>query len=108
MDNHFPALDKSKYCRLLAKNLPTLRQQANISQEELCTRLGFSRQSLSNYETGRKEMGWTCFAAIVLFFYMYDNTRSIMETMGIVDEDIGFVLDLNKKLNIPTFLRVKG
>jgi len=107
MDDQFLEFDKSNYCRLLGKNLSTLRQQANISQEDLCTRLGFSRQSLSNYETGRLEMKWIHFVAIVLFFYLYDDTRVIMETTGIVDEYTGFILDLNKKSNKTYFLRVR-
>jgi len=107
MENNLPVLDKSKYCRLLGKNLPTLRQHADISQEELCSRLGISRQSLSKYELGKVEMGWLCFSAIVLFFYLSDNTKNLMEAMGIIDEDLSFVLDINKKIKTKAIIKAR-
>jgi len=107
MENHFPTLDKAKYCSLLGKNLSTLRQQVNMSQDELCTRLGFTRVALSNFERGKQVMGWLCFVAIVLFFYLDDDSRNMMVMMGIIDEDIAFALDINKRLKKPTSLKVK-
>jgi len=38
-----------------AKNLSYLRTQKKLSQTELAEKMGLSRQSLSNYETGKRE-----------------------------------------------------
>ena len=55
-------------CKNMATNLPTLIAKADLSQDDLADRLGFSRQTISAIENGKREMQWSTFTAIVLFF----------------------------------------
>lgn len=58
--------------------LPVLRAKARVSQEIIAERVGISRQTYSCLETGRKEMSWTTFLAIVAFFQNNEHTKSMI------------------------------
>ena len=48
--------------------LPVLRAKARISQEDIASKIGISRQTYSSIETGKREMSWTTFLALIAFF----------------------------------------
>jgi len=50
------------------KRLAELRKDAGLTQEELAHRLGMSRSSLANYETGQREPDFEATKAIAQFF----------------------------------------
>lgn len=78
---------------LLQDNLAALRAKAAISQEELANLIGVSRQTYYGIETGKKEMSWTIFIALIFFFYMLKATK------GMIDELRIFPVELFLKLN---------
>ena len=92
---------KQELCRLLALNLPVLRAKANLSQDELADRLGFSRQTISTIEGKKREMQWSTFSALILFFLRNAEIRKLMIVMGIVDDDVEmtFTIDLDRQKN---------
>jgi DNA-binding XRE family transcriptional regulator len=85
---------KRELCRVLAENLPTLRAKAGISQNELADRLGFSRQTISAIEGQKREMQWSTFSAIVLFFSKDQEIYRLMLVMSIMDEDVMTTLNI--------------
>lgn len=48
--------------------LPVLRARARASQEVIAEKIGISRQTYSGIETGKREMTWTIFLALLAFF----------------------------------------
>ena len=68
MSEGISAERRRELCKILAVNLPTLRTKAKLSQDELSDRLGFSRQTISAIEGEKRDMQWSTFSAIVLFF----------------------------------------
>lgn len=68
---------------LLRKHLTSLRALAGISQEDLACFLGISRQSYSMYETAKKEMPWTLYLALILFFTTNSNTKEMISELSI-------------------------
>ena len=87
---------KQELCKVLASNLPTLRTKANLSQDELADRLGFSRQTISAIENEKRDMQWSTFSAIVLYFAQNDEIKRLMVTMGIITDGVEKILNISK------------
>lgn len=85
---------KQELCIILASNLPTLRAKANLSQEELADRLGFARATISAIESKRRDMQWSTFSAITLFFSKDEEIRQLMVVMGIWNDEVNKVLNV--------------
>ena len=94
MTDHISNERKQELCKILASNLPTLRAKANITQNELADRLGFSRQTISAVEGLKREMQWSTFSAIVLFFSKDQEIYRLMLVMSILDEDVMNILNI--------------
>lgn len=78
---------------ILVENLPSLRAKIGITQEELASVIGVSRQTYYPIETGNKKMTWTMFLALIFFF---DN---ITETAEMIKELNVFPIDLMVRFN---------
>ena len=78
----------------MASNLPTLRAKANLSQDDLAERLGFTRQTISALEGKKRDMQWSTFSAITLFFSKGTEVCQLMSVMGILDEDVRGTLNI--------------
>ena len=59
---------KQKMIETLSMALPYLRKEIGVSQTELATKVGVSRQMISLIERQLQPMTWTLFLAIVFFF----------------------------------------
>ena len=85
---------KLELCKIMASNLPTLRTKAGLSQDELAERLGFARATISAIETKRRDMQWSTFSAIMLFFSKDEEIKQLMTVMGILDDEVNKVLNI--------------
>ena len=76
--------------RLIARltyDLPVLRARLGISQEEMAEKIGISRQTYNSIETGKKEMPWTTFLALIAVFQNNTETLRMLRMIdGIEDE----------------------
>lgn len=86
--------EKKVLCRKMAANLPTLRTKAELSQDELAERLGFSRQTISAIENEKRDMQWSTFTAIALLFLKNQEIRQLMIVMGIINDAVEKKLEL--------------
>ena len=87
------AEEKQKYIDALTPELSTLRAKAGISQGELCEMLGLSRQTISAIECGRKQMTWTTYLSLILFFDCNMATRDLLRHLPAYPE--GMFLRIN-------------
>lgn len=72
---------RNELIELLRNELPVLRTKAMVSQEEIASKIGVSRQTFSSIETGKREMSWTVFLALIAFFQNNDNTRQMLNNL---------------------------
>ncbi len=72
MDNRKDLISRLTY------DLPVLRARLGISQAELAERIGISRQTYNSIETGKKEMTWTTFMALIAVFQNNPETRKMI------------------------------
>ena len=80
----------------MASNLSTLRAKANLSQNDLADRLGFTRQTISAIEGKKRDMQWSTFSSLVLFFSKDDEVSQLMTVMGILNNDVKAILNIKE------------
>lgn len=68
---------------ILQENLSALRVKAAISQEELANLIGVSRQTYYGIETGKREMSWTTYIALIFFFHKFNSTKEMIDELKI-------------------------
>lgn len=75
--------------------LPVLRARARASQEVIAEKIGISRQTYSGIETGKREMTWIIFLALLAFFQNNEQTKTM------IDQINGFGDSMTKVMESP-------
>lgn len=70
---------RSHLMETLTYELPVLRARLGIYQQELARRVGISRQTYNNIETGKKKINWLTFNALIAVFESNDETNAMLE-----------------------------
>ena len=73
---------KNQLIKALKNDLPVLRARIGLSQEAIADKIGISRQTYSSIKTGKREMGWTTFLALVAFFQNNDQTMQMLKQVN--------------------------
>lgn len=80
--------EKDAFIATLTPNLPVLRTQAEISQEELANLLGISRQTYSAIERKVRRMSWSTYLSLVLFYDHNKKTHKMLRMLSIFPEEL--------------------
>lgn len=83
MKKAVPRLNKERYRRAMAENLPLLRSKLSLSQKEVADLVGTSRQTISLIERGSREIMWDTCMSLTFLFVSNPETRSLMLPLGI-------------------------
>lgn len=70
---------KAELIQLLTSTLPVLRAAIGISQEEIASYIGVSRQTYSALEQGKRPMSWNTFLSLFLFFISNTETNEMLK-----------------------------
>jgi DNA-binding XRE family transcriptional regulator len=97
VSNNIPIEKKQELCKLMSSNLSTLREKANLTQNELADKLGLARQTISAIETKKRDMHWSTFSVLIRFFAKNEELKQIMSAMGIIHTDIEKVFSIETK-----------
>lgn len=75
------ALDAKKElcCIQLVNDLPVLRARLGVSQEDVASKIGVSRQTYNSYEAKKRPVPWSVCIALITFFASNTKTREMME-----------------------------
>ena len=79
------SIDKETYQKAMAKNLKMLRAKCSMTQEELSSLVGVSRQTIVQAENSGK-LSWTAYLAMLQLFSRNEETLKIMQIMDIYPE----------------------
>ena len=79
---------QKKYTSALANLLPELRAKAKVSQIDLCKMIGISRQSYSLIEGKHREMMWTTYLSLILYFDYNLDTREMLRASDAYPEEL--------------------
>ena len=98
------SIENSIYLRntiveLLRKELPVLRAKARISQEDIAEKIGISRQTYSSIETGKREMSWTTFLALIAYFQNNESTKKMIGEISGLSEGIEMIMESSDEID---------
>lgn len=79
---------KESYIEVLTENLLPLRTKAEITQEELASMIGISRQTYYAIETCRRSMSWSIYTSLLLFFDTNVETHSMLRDINAYPTDL--------------------
>lgn len=65
---YFSQEEKETLARCLVNELPALRGKVGVSQSEIASAVGISRQTYSAYENRARPLPWSVFLALLFFF----------------------------------------
>lgn len=82
------AIDKEKLIDILTEELPVLRAKIGLSQDDISSIIGISRQTYSSIETRKRRMSWNTYLSLVLVFENNEKTKSLLETIGAFPEEL--------------------
>jgi len=82
------SIDRKKYARAMAENLPVLRAKVGMSQGELADIIGVTRQTLSAAECGSRELAWNNFISLLYIFTQNEETRPLLAVLGIYTTEL--------------------
>lgn len=74
---------RDKLTAKLQGELIILRTKAVLTQEELASVLGLSRQTYGQIENGNSKMSWSVYMALLLFFNSIPETAALLTLLGI-------------------------
>lgn len=84
---------RNKMIKLLRNELPVLRAKARVSQEDIAEKIGISRQTYSSIETGKREMSWTTFLALIAYFQNNDSTKQMVNGIEGLSEGMEMIME---------------
>ena len=80
------AEEKRAYCDRMTAMLVELRKRLGQTQEEMENTSGISRVTLSQIESGRSQMSWLHFTALMQMFVQNQESKELLYVRGILDE----------------------
>lgn len=93
MDNENSMSVKQELIELFRNELPVLRAKARVSQEIVAEKTGISRQTYSGIETGKRDISWTTFLALVAFFQNNELTKAMIDGMSDFNDKLSLIMD---------------
>jgi len=86
---------KEELVSCLTKFLPILRASIGISQGELAEYVGISRQTYCAIEQGKRQMSWSTFCALYLFFSSNTKTFNLLKVHHDLDDHVREIMQYN-------------
>ncbi len=80
--------EKEAFIATITPNLSVLRTKAGISQEELANLLGISRQTYSAIERNIRQMSWSTYLSLVLFYDHNQKTHKMIRQLSIFPQKL--------------------
>lgn len=80
--------EKERFISALTPELALLRTKAGISQEELASFIGTSRQTYGSIERKTRRMSWDTFLSLIMFFDYNQKTHQMIRTIGAFPHEI--------------------
>lgn len=80
--------DRQELISRFVDELSVLRVKLGMSQDELSSIVGISRQTYSSMETKRRKMSWSVYLSLVLVFDNNEQTHEMLRSVGLFPERI--------------------
>lgn len=87
---------KDHFIDALTSNLVLLRAKAEISQDELASVIGVSRQTYGTIERKRRRMTWNTYLSLILFYDYNQKTHSMLRNSDAFPHEFFYYLNGNQ------------
>ena len=74
---------QDEYISRMVKNLPVLRAAVGLTQEQLGSKVGVSRQTIVAIENQKNPLTWSLYLAVVCVFEQYEESKELVEKLKI-------------------------
>jgi len=82
------AINRDELMAAMADKLVLLRNNLKLKQGELATKVGISRQTLSEYESKKRPLTWNNFVALLTVFREDSSTNDLLVYFGIFTPEL--------------------
>ena len=79
---------KNSVIQSMAKNLTVLRAMLHLSQAQLASLIGVSRQTIVLFETEKRTMPWSTYIALLFIFDNNSITKPLLLVMGVYPDEL--------------------
>lgn len=79
---------KKELMNILAENLPVFRAKLAITQTDLASMIGVTKNTLTQIENKKREMTWVTFVALILLFHNIEKTKPLIDTFNLYPEEL--------------------
>lgn len=76
---------RKEYTDRMTSELPILRKVLRMTQGQLAEKLGLSRSTVANIESGRQKMTWNVFLSIITIVRMNPQASKLLTAMELYD-----------------------
>ena len=76
-----------QYTEKMVEYLPLLRTAAKLTQNQVAKRLAITRASMIHFETGKRQLPFQTYLALVLIFMQYEDSKKLIESFELYDEE---------------------
>ena len=90
-------IDKERFLDVLTEELPLLRAKLGLSQDDLSSIIGISRQTYSSIETKKRRMSWNTYLSLILVFENNEKTRNLLEAIGAFPKELIDILKIDRR-----------
>ena len=90
-------IDKERLIDVLTEELPVLRAKIGLSQDDLSSIIGISRQTYSSIETKKRRMSWNTYLSLILVFENNEKTRTLLEAIGAFPKELIDILKIDRR-----------
>ena len=97
MEHSALELDKEMLIDTLTDELPALRAKLGLSQDELSSIVGISRQTYSAIETKKRRMSWNTFLSLILLYGYNEKTATYVNAVGAFPPSLKEMLNIDKR-----------
>ena len=95
------SLDREKLMERMATELPDIRRELGVSQEDLSEKTGVAAAKLRAAENDKRSLRWSEFMAILFVIWNNDIGRGILESKGLFPTELKEALSVNKNAHAP-------
>ena len=98
-NNERPVLTKTQqdaYIDALAAELAPLRAKVGLSQGEIASLIGVSRQTYSSIETRSRRMTWNTYLSLLFFFDQHAATHRMIRKIGVFPDELIELINAGK------------
>ncbi len=95
------SLDKAALIERMGVELPGIRSQLNLSQDELGKKTGVDAAKIKAAESGKRSLKWSEFMSILFVIWNNDIGKGILDEKGLFPDELKKAMSVNRNAHAP-------